>query len=234
MSVTVAVCDDDTAQIRELRALLNEWAKNKAFALDIDEYVSAESFLFSYSDKACDLILLDIEMKSINGMELARKLRAEGDMLPIVFVTGYSEYMNEGYEVEALHYLLKPIDKTRLFWVLDKFIMKHGKEREVLLSCEDKIVHISPDMVMYCEAVGKKTMVFLKGGQVLECDKGIGAVTDMLGEGFIYCHRSYVVNLRYVRSIEKTELVLDSEQAIPISRRLYKHVNRQFIEFYTK
>ncbi len=234
MSITIAICDDDTAQISKLRALLNEWMQDKEFVLDIDEYVSVESFLFSYSDKACDLILLDIEMKHISGMELARKLRIEGDMLPIVFVTGYSDYMNEGYEVEALHYLLKPIDKEKLFAVLDKFIMKRGKEREVLLPCEDKIMHVSPDMVMYCEAMGKKSLMYLKGGQMLECNKGIGTVADMLGQSFIYSHRSYVVNLRYIKTIEKTEVVLDSGQVLPLSKRLYKDVIRQFIDFYTK
>ena len=77
MPLTIAICDDNEDQIKELRRLLGEWSADKSFALNIDEYISAESFLFSYPDKPCDLILLDIEMKRLNGMELAQKLRSD-------------------------------------------------------------------------------------------------------------------------------------------------------------
>ncbi|MGN0690989.1 MAG: LytR/AlgR family response regulator transcription factor [Oscillospiraceae bacterium] len=125
MPLTIAICDDNENQISELRRLLDDWSADKPFALAIDEYISAESFLFNYPDNPCGLLLLDIEMNGINGMELAKKRRSEGDMLPIVFITGYSEYMSDGYEVEALHYLLKPVDKTKLFAVLDRYMKWH-------------------------------------------------------------------------------------------------------------
>jgi len=233
MPLTLAICDDNENQIKELRRLLDEWSADKPFALTIDEYISAESFLFSYPDKTCDLLLLDIEMKKLNGMELAKKLRSDGDMLPIVFITGYSDYMNDGYEVEALHYLLKPVDKQKLFAVLDRYIKRHTSENEIMIKCEDKTLHLSPDMIMYCEAVGKKTHIHTKE-QVLICETGIGNMSSNLGADFISCHRSYVVNLRYVRSIGKTEIVLDSGDSIPLSRRLYKKVNDEFIKFYAK
>ena len=233
MPLTIAICDDNENQIKELRRLLDEWSADKPFALTIDEYISAESFLFSYPDKPCDLLLLDIEMKQLNGMELAKKLRSDGDMLPIVFITGYSDYMNDGYEVEALHYLLKPVDKLKLFAVLERYIKRHTPENEITIKCEDKTLHISPDMIMYCEAVGKKTHIHTKE-QVLICETGIGNFSSNLSSDFISCHRSYIVNLRYVRSIGKTEIILDNGESIPISRRLYKEVNEKFIRFYTK
>lgn len=233
MPLTIAICDDDENQIKELRRLLDEWSGDKPFALTIDEYISAESFLFNYSDKPCDLLLLDIEMKQLNGMELAKKLRSYGDVLPIVFITGYSEYMNDGYEVEALHYLLKPVDKVKLFAVLDRYIRRYTSENEITIKCEDKTLHHSPDMIIYCEAVGKKTHIHTKE-QALICKTGIGNFCSNLSSDFVFCHRSYVVNLRYVRSIGKMEIVLDNGESIPLSRRLYKEVNDKFIQFYTK
>ena len=83
MPITIAICDDSEEHSAELRRLLGDWAADKPFALMIDEYVSAENFLFQYPDKPCSLLFLDIEMKNLNGMELAHKLRADGDMLPI-------------------------------------------------------------------------------------------------------------------------------------------------------
>ena len=232
MPLTIAICDDNEDQIKELRRLLGEWSADKPFALNIDEYISAESFLFSYPDKPCDLILLDIEMKRLNGMELAKKLRSDGDMLPIAFITGYSDYMSGGYEVEALHYLLKPVDKSKLFAVLDRYIKRHTPENEIMLACDEGSIHVSPDMVVFCEAVGKKTHMHMRD-KVIVCNSGISTVKNMLPEEFVFCHRSYIVNMRYVRSIGKTDIMLDSGEKIPLSRRLYKEVNERFIRFYT-
>lgn len=233
MPLTIAICDDNEGQINELRRLLGEWSADKPFALSIDEYASAEGFLFSYPDKPCDLILLDIEMKRLNGMELAKKLRSVGDMLPVVFITGYPEYMNDGYEVEALHYLLKPVDKAKLFAVLDRYIKRRTPENEIILVSDEVSMHVSSDMIVYCEAVGKKTHVSLRDKTIV-CNMGISGIKKILTEEFIFCHRSYIVNLRYVRSIGKTELTLDNKEKIPLSRRLYNDVNKKFIEYYAK
>lgn len=234
MPLTIAICDDNELHIKEIRKLLSEWSENKPFALNIAEYISAESFLFSYPDNPCDLLLLDIEMKEINGMDLARRLRKNGDILPIVFITGYAEYMSDGYEVEALHYLLKPVDKERLFNVLDRYIKKRTPDNEIILQCDNRTTHISPETIIYCEAVGKKTHIYLSDGKTLICDTGISGVKSILNEDFVICHRSYVANLRYIRSIGKTEVFLDNNAGIPLSRRLYKEVNERFIGFYAR
>ena len=189
--------------------------------------------MFSYPDKPCDLILLDIEMKRLNGMELARKLRSDGNMLPIIFITGYSDYMSDGYEVEALHYLLKPVDNSKLFAVLDRYIKRHTPENDIMLNCDDGSMHISPEMIVYCEAVGKKTHVHLQD-KTLVCNMGISSMKNILPEEFIFCHRSYIVNLRFMRSIGKANITIDSGDNLPLSRRLYKDVNEKFIQFYTK
>lgn len=234
MPITIAICDDSEECAAELRSLLGEWSADKPFALNIDEYASAENFLFCYPDKPCSLLLLDIEMRGISGMELARRLRAEGDMLPIVFVTGYSEHMSEGYEVEALHYLLKPVDREKLFAVLDRYVKRRAPENEIMLECGEKTVHVSPDMIMYVEAMAKKTLVRLSDGKTLECSSGISEVRRLLPECFADCHRSYAVNLRFVRSIGKGGLTLDGGMEIPVSRRLYGEINGKFIAYYTR
>lgn len=233
MPITAAICDDNETQLSGLRRLLNIWSENKDFVLNIDEYISAESFLFSYPDKPCDLLLLDIEMKEINGMELAKKLRSRGDMLPIIFITGYSEYMNEGYEVEALHYLLKPVDQEKLFKVLDRYVKHRSMKKEILLQCEDEALHVSADEILYLEANGKKTSVKLTDGKQLSCTAGINTLKNTLPEDFALCHRSFIVNIRYIRSIGREELALDNGDRLPVSRRMYKEVNEKFIKYFT-
>ena len=234
MPLTIAICDDNENQIKEMRRLLSEWSADKPFALDIDEYISAESFLFSYPDKPCDLILLDIEMDRLNGMELAKRLRSNGDMLPIVFITGYSDYIAEGYDVEALHYLLKPVAKEKLFAVLDKYVEKRSvKADELIFETANGATHISADRITYIEAFGRKTAVHLSDDRIIDCMVSISRFSAMRLNGFVSPHRSYIVNLRFARSIGKTALILDNGEEIPLSRRLYAEVNRRFIEFYT-
>lgn len=235
MPLTIAICDDNENQIKEMRRLLAEWSDDKPFALDIDEYISAESFLFSYPDKPCDLILLDIEMDRLNGMELAKHLRSNGDMLPIVFITGYSDYIAEGYDVEALHYLLKPVAKEKLFAVLDKYVEKRSvKADELIIETTNGATHISADRITYIEAFGRKTAVHLSDDRIIDCMVSISRFFAMRLNGFVSPHRSYIVNLRFMRSIGKTEIALDNGTIIPLSRRLYKDVNEKFIQFYTK
>lgn len=233
MPITISVCDDENEQIMLLRRLLMNWAADKPFAVDIKEYDSAESFLFDYADRPCDLLLLDIEMKALGGMELARKLRSNGDMLPIIFITGYDEYISEGYDVEALHYLLKPLDEQRFFNVLDKYIGRHSSNsEEILAETDEQTLHISADNIIYIEAFGRKTELHLRDDSVIKCNMNIGSFQGL--STFVCCHRSYLVNLRYVRSIGRSVLRLDSGVEIPISRRLYNDVNQKFIEYYTR
>ncbi|WP_124100991.1 LytTR family DNA-binding domain-containing protein [Ruminococcus sp. Marseille-P6503] len=232
MPITISICDDDSIQISSLKSILSEWSAGKPFAVHINTYESAEQFLFCYPDDPCDLLLLDIEMKGINGMELAKQLRAKGDMLPIVFITGFSEYMSGGYDVEALHYLLKPLNKDKLVAVLDRNAERYAeKSAETVLTTDSGTTHISTDRIVFVEAFGRNTQVHISDGRMLDCNMSIASFEGITG--FIHTHRSYIVNLRFVKSIGKTAVMLDNGKEIPLSRRRYGEVNKKFIEFYT-
>lgn len=232
MPIRISLCDDELNQISQMKTLLHEWSADNNIEIKIYEYSSAEQFLFDYEANPCDLILLDIEMTGLNGMELAKKLRDKGDMLPIIFITGFSEYMSNGYDVEALHYLLKPVKKEKLFEVMERYISKCRTSAQLLLPCENGTVRISEDTILCCEAMGKKTHLYLSDGRTLVCSTGISKLTKELGNDFIPCHRSYIIHLRYIRSISKTAVIMDNGQELPLSRRLYESVNRAFITYY--
>lgn len=235
MPITISICDDDSEQISYIRSCIAKWSNNKSFVIQINEYESAEQFIFQYEDNPCDLLLLDIEMGRINGMELAKQLRSRGDMLPIAFITGFYEYAAEGYDVEALHYLLKPLAEDKLFHVLDRFAEKHmTKASEILVRTADGSTHISVDKITFIEAFGRSCQMNRCCGEAILCEMGIGEFKDMKLADFVACHRSYFVNLRHIKSIGKTEITLDNGRVIPLSRRLYNEVNERFIEFYTK
>ncbi len=232
MPITIALCDDDSGQIHFLRNILSAWSENKPFAVDIKEYESGEGFLFSYENEPCDLLLLDIEMKGINGMELAKMLRSKGDVLPTIFITGYSEYISQGYDVEALHYLIKPIDRIKLFAVLDKYISRYNaKSEDIIITTDSGITRVSLDSITYVEAFGRQAQLHTSDGSIFNCNMSISFFEEK-GD-LIHCHRSYLVNLRHVKSISRETVTIDSGNEIPLSRRLYHDVNKKFIEYYT-
>lgn len=232
MQISIAICDDDEQQVKSLRGLVYEWAERKPFGVTVLEYESGEQFLFEYPDSPCSLLLLDIEMRGITGMELAKKLRVKGDMLPVIFITGFSDYMGEGYDVEALHYLLKPVDKDKLFSVLDRYAAGRERPKEIAVIAGEQTRHIPPEDIVSIEAFGRKTEVRLADGTVLSCIMSIGEFENL--PGFIHSHRSYIVNLRQVRAIEAEAVIMETGERVPLSRRLRGEFNKSFIEFYTK
>lgn len=234
MPLTIAIVDDEVTQIEYLRQLVNDWAEERCIAVDIYSYTGADAFLFAYEEKTFGLLLLDIEMEGINGMELAKKLRAEGDNIPIIFITGFADYMSEGYDVEALHYLCKPLEREKFIKVLDRYADRKMKaEDEIIVDTAKGSIHISVSEIMYAEAFGRTSRLYMRDGTQIDGNVGIGVLLEQLTAAhFIHCHRSYAVNLRYVRAVGRTEVTLDNGKKVPVSRRIYGEVSKAFVEYY--
>ena len=137
----IAICDDEEPQRLLLKRYVEEWARRNKVILDTELFVSGESFLFVWEDdRDYDLLIFDIEMGKLSGMELAAAIREKDDEIPILFVTGYDKYMLQGFEVAALHYLLKPVAPERLFGVLDRLKLKKKQEEiPYLIAFQDVI-----------------------------------------------------------------------------------------------
>ena len=111
MIYRIAIVDDNQTDREFLHAQTQSWAAQNSCTLQAELFASAEAFLFHYAEhKDYDILLLDIEMPGMDGVTMARRIRKENETVQIVFITGYSEYISEGYEVAALHYLMKPVN----------------------------------------------------------------------------------------------------------------------------
>ena len=121
MKVKIAICDDEQNQIESITSIVTSWSTRQGHSCEIHTFASAEAFLFEYAeDKAYDILLLDVEMKHMNGIELAKCIRKDNNRAEIIFITSHFEFVGEGYEVDALHYLIKPISADKLTQVLTK------------------------------------------------------------------------------------------------------------------
>lgn len=230
----VAICDDEAAQRALLEKQLTKWARQQNIELTVLPFPNAESFVYAWEeDKAFDLLILDIEMGKCNGMELAKQIRGSDEQIPILFITGYDKYMAQGYEVEALHYLLKPVREEKFFEVMNRLQRKQKPEEKLFFQGEDGALSLPLSHIWYVEAFGHRSVIH-SNTQEWHLRQSISEVERILSghHRYVRCHRSYLVNLRRVSYILKSEIVLDNEQRLPLSRQLAKDVNQAFLRNY--
>jgi len=233
----IAICDDEQAQQLLVEKYLLEWGKEHHDSIVTRLFPNGESFLFSWEeDKEYDLLILDIEMGKMNGMELAGEIRKQDEEIPILFITGYDSYMAQGYEVSALHYLLKPVNKEKLFVVLDRLQRNRVKteiEEKFLFQTEEGTLSLPLSKIWYVEASAHQCVLYTQE-QAYVLKQTISAVEKLFSgkKEIIRCHRSYLVNLQHISAIVKNEIILDNKNRLPVSRNLSKEVNAAFIHNY--
>ena len=154
MRYNIAIVDDEQEQIEYLSAIVSKWGNNNLHTCDISAFASAEAFLFENSESnVFDILLLDIETKSIGGIDLAKQLRKNGSRAEIIFITSHFEFYGEGYEVDALHYLIKPVQSDKLFTVLTKATEKLAVvPNSVIVSVNGETVKIFESDILYIES----------------------------------------------------------------------------------
>lgn len=227
----IAIIDDQPTDLEYIAALVSLWAKDRAETVVSVPFPSAEAFLFEYSeDQDFDILLLDVEMTGEDGITLAKRLRREGCSAEIVFVTSHFELAGEGYEVDALHWLVKPVSREKLSAVLTKASERlSAAPPSVVVSSEGETIRLTEREILYTEAFLHYLVIHTDDREVRIKDN-MGGFAGRLSEDFFRIHRSVLVNLRRIVKITRTEVTLDSGDVLPIARGKYDAVNRAFIE----
>lgn len=233
MKYKIAICDDDVSQRGYLFGLVRGWAHKTNQLTEVRQYGTAESFLFDYEgERDFDILLLDVEMPGINGIELARTLRRSNLTIQIIFITGFYEYFSDGFDVSALHYLIKPVKEEKLFPVLDKAVENlNCRQRSVLLSTAEGSVKVVLSDILYVEAENVHVKVCTVSGEVFRPRISLGRFSEQLDETFFKVHRSFVVNLKYIQRISRSEIVMVNDDRIPLSRGMYDAVHTALIKY---
>jgi len=226
----IAVCDDSSADCAYLQTLLREWSRSGSVPVQVQTFASAEQFLFCYADdKAWDILLLDIEMGAMDGVTLAKRVRKDHEAVQIVFITGYSDYIAEGYEVAALHYLMKPVKQDKLFSVLDRALEKRKQEERCLnLESAGEMVRIPFYEIRYLEVRQNYVTVHAKKDHTVK--RTLGEFEKELDDRFCRVGRSVIVNLKYIQRVTKTDVYLSDGTVLPLPRGAYEPLNRAIIQ----
>lgn len=233
MEIKIAVCDDERQQAEYIKNLVNKWAHTKNIKATVDMFGSAENLNRARSEnKKFDILLLDIEMGGQNGIELAKDIRRSDTKSAIIFITGFSDYISEGYDVSALHYLMKPIKEDKLSEVLDKAVKNIMQANKSLVLAIDGQTHRLPlSEIRYVEAQDHYVIIYAVS-QKHKTKMNLSEIEKSLDNSFFRCQRSFIVNLRFVYKITRAFVVLDDMAEIPLSRNLYEAANRAIIEFF--
>ena len=230
MKYRIAICDDEQNQIEYITSIVTSWSNHKGHSCEIRTFASAEAFLFEYEeDKAYDILLLDVEMKNMNGIELAKRIRKDNNRAEIIFITSHFEFVGEGYEVDALHYLIKPISVEKLTQVLTKAAEKLSVEPpSVVISCEGETVKLYESDILYVESFLHYIVIHTKDNEY-KIKENISVFENRVSDDFYRVHRSYLVSLKHITRISRTSVNIGNTE-LPLSRGKYDDINRAFIE----
>lgn len=184
---------------------------------------------------ACDLLFLDIDMGAINGIDLARQMRKYNPETVLIFVTNFSEYAPEGYEVDAFRYLAKSdIDKKLPIYFSDALALCRTRQRKVEIYCEGESIPVPVQALVYVESKGHEQCLHMIGWPREELYtrltmKQLEAL--LFPQGFLRIHKQYLVNMAYLRSLQSTNAVLSVGKSLPVGARSYRDIKQKYVKW---
>lgn len=232
--IHIAICDDEVADRRQTEALVKEIMGDEGVAVATCTYESAEPLLAAVkSGMRFQILLLDVMMDNLDGMELAAALRELGDDTSIVFISSNREMALRGYEVAAARYLGKPLERQRLREALLFCVKKLQEKKEILLPTRRGQRSIPYSHMVYGEAVDRATRLTLSDG-IEEISLKFSQLAALLPEKqFVLCHRSYFVNLDYASYLRSRELELSTGAVLPVSKYRLEELQRRMVSYFS-
>ncbi len=236
--INIAICDDEKLMREFLCSLIEELCSKQNIEYEIVSYCSIDNY-GSYAGE--DILFLDIEMQlenaGQNGMELARRIRQDenaGGTL-IIFVTGHEKYVYEAFDVGAFGYLLKPVNKNRfadVFLRAVKQIVKEKSRQKRVLLIENGGTKktVRPDDLYYVESQNHKMVLHMKD-EIFEYYEKMKVLQEELTDQFFRIHRSYLINLEYVDSYTKEEVVMINGDRLLISKYKYADFVKMYMDY---
>lgn len=229
----IAICEDEDIHAEILKEKLKVWATDRDVSISIKRFPSGESFLFQWEDEKFDLLILDIQMGELTGMDVARKIREKNESIGIIFITSKIEYALKGYEVGALSYMMKPTEQGDVSLSLNKFYKNFHKEKlkedylNVVANREVRKIRIKE--IVYCVVFGHYIDVITKTDKITYIKKISELETELPNDMFVKCHRSYLVNFKKIEKIFKDEIVMENGDKVPIARGKKDYVMEKYI-----
>ena len=218
--INVCIVEDEVAQANLLKEYIDRFSKKSRVQCAVTHYGDGIDLVDEYRGQF-DIILLDIQMKHLDGMAAAEKIRKVDSDVIIIFITSTVQYAVQGYAVDALGYVLKPVPYLQFEQLFDKAIARVNAKREkvfIRVSVDERQIKLDCDSIYYIESQRNNVCIhcgdadYVTVGPLKKFDEMLG------GHGFSKCHNAYIVNLSYVEAVQKEEVLLTNGVELPISR----------------
>lgn len=228
-TLKIAICDDDLLYghhtLDEVKQILEiNHVEHSLSLFQSGKHLLGAGFF--------DMIILDIEMDGLSGIETAEKLREENHSSRIIFLTSHKKYVFSAFDVSATHYLLKPLDTQKL----EKALMKIAKELTAetqycyTVKCGTQVHRVPFAQIMYVEIFGRNIILYTTQ-EVLTFNGRLEELEKVFPKQFFRCHKSYLVNLSFVRKYDKELALLQNKKTVPIARRKFTEFGTAFLAF---
>lgn len=229
----IAICDDEKDFVTHLDGLLNQYAAETGEEIKVTAYYDGMELIEKY-DATVDLIFLDIQMKLVNGLRAAERIRQMDEKVSIIFLTTLTQYGLEGYKYQAVNYIIKPMKYVRLKAEMDQWIKKHRKDDgpAMVIANDSGKYKVFLKSLGYVETFNRNLILHTEQENII-CYKSMKEMEkELAGQGFVRCHSSYLVNLAYVKGVKKLEITLITGESIPISQPKRKVFMERLTEYW--
>jgi len=231
--IHIAICDDEKDFVTYLTGLLQQYAAETGNEIKVTAYYDGMELIEKY-DPTLDLIFLDIQMRLVNGLRAAERVRQMDEKVGIIFLTTLTQYGLEGYKYQAANYIIKPLKYVRLKAEMDQWLKKHRKDdRPAMVIVNDTgRYRVILNTLRYVETFNRNLLFHTEQENIL-CYKSMKEMErELQGKCFVRCHTSYIVNLFYVKGVNKLEIELITGEKIPISQPKRKAFMEKLTEYW--
>lgn len=230
----IAICDDNIDELSRISSLLESYRRECNSSITYEALHNATELLETIKVRNFDLLILDILMPGITGIDVAKEIRQSNNQIPIIFLTSSREYAVESYRVNAEDYILKPARKDEMFHVINKQYAKFVQEDSYLtIKIEGGIMKLPYSKIVYIEVINRRIYFNLADGEIKQA---YGYLADfeslLLAEpNFYKPHRSYLVNLNYVTQLDKNGLITTIGKTIPVARDIFAKTKAAYMKY---
>ncbi len=216
--ISVAICDDEKYMSDQIEKSVSDFFHGKNMEVVVSQFPCGEELL--RYDKPIDLMFLDVQMKETDGMTVARKLRKRGFRGFLIFVTVLKEMVFQSFEVQAFDYLVKPIEQRQFDKTMERLLesMQNAGEANLLVRRGYESHIIALDDIVYCEIIDRKVYLHLISSKIIDYYERIENLESRLDDRFFRCHRSFLINLQYLKSYQDQTAYMEDGTRIPVSR----------------
>ena len=233
----IALCDDEQKILNEVLQYINKYAESKNIqSLEVFPFDSASSLKNALDDeKSFDIFVLDVYIGKEMGTALAKNIRERGIESPIIFLTTSVEHAPQGYETGTLRYLIKPLEPEKFYEAIDAACLQAEKLQSKLIrfKTENGIESINANNIMYSEAHDHYQYIKLDNGQTIKVRTTVSELYALLAknDGFFRLGSAYIINLRNIKNLTSSAILLYDNTTIPIPRGKHAELKKVFWNF---